>query len=483
MDNKIKALIEEKKPVVFKTVAVNMQFFDNIELVLSQILQMKNYQHLKTPLFFILKEIIENAHKSNLKRVFFNENGLDIFNHKDYEFGIEKFSNEVRDDPAKLIEKLKQSEKYVKVGFKDYSKTDLKIQIENNSKIVSQEKQRIKQKLTYFIENANSMDMFDQLEGAGMGLYLSLKMMDQIGIPPNSYSINDSDEHTISKIEFEYKSVNPPPYNEVTKQILDTIEKLPDYPHSIQKILDKLNQEQEVDFEDIANDLEHDPVLSADVLKLVNSAKFMVNRRIGSIKEALKIIGLKEIKSIIFSYGAMKTINERFGTIQEIWDHSYRVASISRIIAKKVLKKQNDDEFHSAGLLHDIGKIVLMSITKEQAEKIEQICRTKGIDMPIMEELMLGISHAKIGGEIAEFWHFPDTLVDAITHHHDPIMAEQNKDIVYTTFLANYLAENHHESTVTVHAIDFEVRDFFNFKTDADLINFIEKYRIRDYID
>ena len=320
------------------------------------------------------------------------------------------------------------------------------------------------------------MRLLDQTEGAGMGIFLSLKMMEQVGIPSNSYSIGVHKGFTVAKISFDYSKISPPPYSEVALEILNQLSSLPKFPENIKRLLAKLLEE-DVKVDAIAADIQRDPTLAADILKLVNSAKFSLTRKISSLKEAVNLVGIKGLKNILYSYGAISVIDNRFGTVEEVWDHCYRVGQISTELSKIKKIETKDDVFFTAGLLHDLGKIVLMSFDKDTAKKIESVCRDKNIDIPIMEEIMMGLSHARIGGQIAEYWEFPKNLVDPITHHHDPAMTDDNFEVVYTVHLANYLEKARKDGIYTIFGIEEPVREFFAINSDQDMKDIASKLK------
>jgi putative nucleotidyltransferase with HDIG domain len=468
--------LKQKKPVTIEAVEADNEFVSSVDHAFSEILKIKNYRHLHSPLSFVLREFITNANKANLKRIYFNQNGYNIENQEEYQKGMESFSFEIRDNPEKYAKYLQPYKMFIKVIFQEYSSNIFSVYIINKALLTQQEEKRIKEKLGYYKEHLTAHELLDQTEGAGMGIFLSLKMMEQVGIPPNAYSIGMHKGFTVAKISFDYSKISPPPYTEVALEILNQLSSLPKFPDNIKKLLAKLLKE-DVMLDAVAADIQKDPTLATDILKLVNSAKFSLTRKISSLKEAVNLVGIKGLKNILYSYGAISVIDNRFGTVEEVWNHCYRVGQISTELAKLKKIDTKDDVFFTAGLLHDLGKIVLMSFDKETAKKIESVCREKDIDIPIMEEIMMGLSHARIGGQIAEFWEFPKNLVDPITHHHDPAMTDDNYEVVYTVHVANYLEKASRDDIYTLFGIEEPARDFFGINSDDDIKALVSKLK------
>lgn len=463
----------ERKPISMQTHEADMEFIDKVDIILSQIFRKKNYQHLRTPLMFIFRELITNANKANMKRVFFKLNGLDINNPAEYEKGMQEFSEQVRNDNGKITSYLERYKVFVKVLFQEYADRQFTVYILNSGELLPREKERILEKIKHFNDDADGADILDMTEGAGMGIMLSLKLMEQVGISSEALTLGVHKGMTVAKFSFDYTSIHAAPYNVIAEEILKIVNTLPKYPDNIKNLLAKLLQP-DIKVQDVAEEISKDPSLSSDLLKLVNSAKFSLQRKIGSIKEAINFVGIKGLKNLLYSYGAMQAIDSRFGSVNQVWEHSYKTARVASLIAERFKLNKKDDESFTAGLLHDMGKIVLMSFDLNKAKSIDEVCRQRGIDLPVMEELIMGLSHAKIGGEIAKYWDFPSSLISAITYHHEPIMAETDHELVYTVNLANYIASVKNKSELNAYLIEPDVRDFFKINSTYDIVKFAE---------
>ncbi len=192
------------------------------------------------------------------------------------------------------------------------------------------------------------------------------------------------------------------------------IERLPSIPkvvHEVWKIIEQKNAEPAKVSEVISKDIS----LSAKVLKLVNSPFYGFPNRISSIKHAVILLGLDAIRGLLISTVVFGDINEE---IKDMWDHACDCATIAGIIAK-VLDIKESDELTVAGLLHDMGKVILKNYFPELEAKIKTLQKIENIPDSEAEKKVIGISHDTINKWITEKWHFPPILTEAIVFHHN----------------------------------------------------------------
>lgn len=468
---------------------------EKMELLLFLILKRKQMEHLFTPISFIIHELISNANKANMCRVFFRLNGISPEKPKDYASGMKKFEFVYQEDPDSLLKYVEQYGMFLKASFQEYGDNCFHFSVANNAPVAKEniivtednlseldfkknQMQKIMDKIKQFEKVKHDFDKFNELvaseENEGLGLLFALKLLDNIGIPSNSLAYDFDEFMTIAKLKFNYNEVSPPAYSVLAEAILKEVEVLPQFAENINALISKLSQG-EVDINEVAEDIERDPGLAGDMLKLVNSAKFMLNRKIASIKESINYVGIQGLKDLLYSYGAMKVLNDKYGEIQEIWEHSHKTA----IIAAKLVHIKNlatkADEYYAAGLLHDIGKIIVLGLDKDMAGKISDFCASRQVEMPIMEDIMMGLSHAKIGGKIAEHWGFPPSLISAIKYHHEPAIPDDYKELNYTIYLSNYFANLKPGNYGLLSDIDIRIKSFFNIKDQNQLELLIKK--------
>lgn len=230
------------------------------------------------------------------------------------------------------------------------------------------------------------------------------------------------------------------------KQLLLEMGGVPSVPTLYRKIVQEM-QSEKPSVERVANIIEKDAGMSAKVLQIVNSSTYGLKQNVSNVSQAVKLLGLSNIRSLVlaaetFQPAEEDSLPENF-RIEELWHHSLRVASYAKKIAMMELERQKaaDDAF-TAGLLHDIGQIVLaMKKTEEfgEALRIAQEQRELLIDV---EKEMFGATHSEVGGYLLELWGLPDPITEAITFHNFPSgCGDDHFSIVTALHVANYFAE------------------------------------------
>ncbi len=202
--------------------------------------------------------------------------------------------------------------------------------------------------------------------------------------------------------------------------ILSEAENLPVLPDIVNKILQQIDDPKSdaAVFQDI---ISKDPVLTAKVLKMSNSAYYGFSREIDTISEAVIILGLETLKSIVIAASAFKSLNQPFDgyglSKGELWRHSLATAMAARLIGKS-LNYQDTEKFFISGLLHDIGKILLSKYLRKYVDDIKILVKMRGISFDEGEKQILGFNHCDVGAEIARYWKLPDLLVEVAKYHH-----------------------------------------------------------------
>lgn len=172
--------------------------------------------------------------------------------------------------------------------------------------------------------------------------------------------------------------------------------------------------------------LSEDQVLTARILKLANSSYYGFPRRIGTVNLAVVVLGFDTVKDLVLSVAVMDLFRKgardgRFD-VARFWDHSVRVAAASRQIAR-LMRWRAAGECFTAGILHDIGKIVLHQYQPREFDEMVRRVVEEGVPSLDAELDVLGATHADVGAWLAEKWGLPPVLVEAIRHHHDPARA------------------------------------------------------------
>jgi HD-like signal output (HDOD) protein len=215
--------------------------------------------------------------------------------------------------------------------------------------------------------------------------------------------------------------------NDRLKTLVCQMTRLPSIPSLYMQVVEKSSRS-DTSVEEIGKIIGRDIGMTAQVLKLTNSAFFGLSRQFSSAAEAVAYLGLDTIKSLVLSIHAFSQF-EKAETgalkIEAVWNHSLQVASLAKRISK--LEGQDakaTEEAFTAGLLHDIGKLVLaVNLAKEYAEAT-RLAHT-GLELPLAEHQVFGANHADVGGYLIGLWGLPVPVVEAVALHHAPSRAPQ----------------------------------------------------------
>jgi putative nucleotidyltransferase with HDIG domain len=296
-------------------------------------------------------------------------------------------------------------------------------------------------------------------------------MLRSIGLDESFYKVtkDDKNNETIVSVDIYLDTVTEMQVNYISDVILAEIGNLPIFPEKI-KELEHMLSDRDVQFTKIASVIQSDLTLTAELLRIVNSAQYMLPQKVSNITNAISLIGMKGLKNLLISYGTQNILSKKFGKMDEIWQHSYRVASYAYHMANDMKRADLQDDAYIGGILHDMGKIIAVTAYPVLMDKINNHCVDKGINCSMIERLSMGLSHARIGADIARHWNFPDSIVDVINCHHQPLLApDETKDLVHIVYLANILSHIR-DQTIYFSLIEKDVLRKYRIRTKQDLI-------------
>lgn len=210
---------------------------------------------------------------------------------------------------------------------------------------------------------------------------------------------------------------------QVIRNTLESISTIPTLSIVIDKLA-RLLQNPQTSAEEIGRAITTDQALASKVLKLVNSAFYGFPGKIGTITHAVVILGFSTVKNIVLTASIFDAFSNRKDpysdfSMENFWMHSIACGAASQTIARHIGFKEKEECF-IAGLVHDIGKIILCNYFPEEFDHVFQTSRQKGQLFYESEKQTIGITHEEIGGLITHRWNLPVSLQNAVQFHHAP---------------------------------------------------------------
>lgn len=221
--------------------------------------------------------------------------------------------------------------------------------------------------------------------------------------------------------------------------ILEAVESIRPLPASVTRVLNALEEPSTTGIV-LAEVIGHDAALAAQVLQLANSALLGYGPACSTLSEAVMRIGFERVRMLVMAAGASGALSRRLVGYRlgddYLWRHSVAVARAAQLLARAV-RYPGHEEAYVAGLLHDMGKLVLDQHMRADYQKVAELV-LQGRGMPWqVEEFLFGACHGGVGGMMAERWHFPVTLTDAIRFHHAPSLARTRQELAALVNLAD----------------------------------------------
>jgi HD-like signal output (HDOD) protein/CheY-like chemotaxis protein len=211
--------------------------------------------------------------------------------------------------------------------------------------------------------------------------------------------------------------------SESVKTLVARINKLPTLPATYQKLVEALRQPNS-SIEDVSRVIATDPAMTARILKLVNSAYFGLQKPVADITRAGALLGLDRIMALVLGQGIFADCeppNVPGFSMDELWQHSVATATAAhRIAIAEQLDREQVAAAFLAGMLHDIGKLVLaMGLPEQYGQVLEKVGNRPG-ELQSVEMLELHAAHNDVGAYLVGLWGLPNTIAEAIAYHEDP---------------------------------------------------------------
>ncbi|MBS3908396.1 MAG: HDOD domain-containing protein [Actinobacteria bacterium] len=228
---------------------------------------------------------------------------------------------------------------------------------------------------------------------------------------------------------------------EVAQKILKEIRDLPPFSAIANRAL-KLTNDPRASAVDISRVISYDPAFTARVLRMANSAYYGFARKVTTVSEAIVILGYETLKSVVLALTLQKFYDNEvrgYGLEKgDMWKHSVGCALASRLLATQI-KYPAVEEAFVAGLLHDVGKVILNEYVRDEIDEIIELAGSQGLSFAEAEKRVLGFDHQDIGSKVAEKWNFNDTVVEAIRCHHRPERAKKEPELTAIVHVADFI--------------------------------------------
>lgn len=223
--------------------------------------------------------------------------------------------------------------------------------------------------------------------------------------------------------------------------LVEKVEEIPAFPQTVLRIMELL-KEPRSSATDIEKEVMKDQGLTTKVLKMANSAYYSGRRQIKTVGDATVLLGFDTVQAIVLASTVGKVMGKELKGYSYERDALWRQSQVSAIMARAIAKKakySNPDIAYTAGLLKDIGKVILDEYVSESYNEILKIISEETISCVSAEEKVLGYNHGQVGAKIADKWHLATELSEAIEYHHDPFKTFMNLELVSIVHISDAL--------------------------------------------
>lgn len=229
------------------------------------------------------------------------------------------------------------------------------------------------------------------------------------------------------------------------EKLIDRSGKLGSLPAIVYRVFDVMDDPKSTATQ-IGRVINDDPALTARLLKLVNSPFYGFSRKVDTVYRAVALIGHKELRSVVVAASAIKVfdgIPSELVSMPVFWKRSLTTAVVARVLA--AFKREKEIErYFIAGLLHDIGSLLLYLQLPEEMTQVLHQYRADGVDLIKAEKEVMGYDHAEVGGALLKKWNLPPLICGAVRYHQMPDKAaDSEQGAAWLIYLAKLIVERH----------------------------------------
>lgn len=226
--------------------------------------------------------------------------------------------------------------------------------------------------------------------------------------------------------------------------LLASADKLPSLPEICLRASEQL-EDDSVRVQQIGETVQNDAAISSRILRMVNSVYYGLPNHVSSIAQAVALLGRQRLKQILIGSVLSSVFQRKPGVdfpAQEFWQHSIKTAIIARKLAEDIEDIAEPESLFTAGILHDIGQLIMLDKAYEEMKETRKIAEEKRISVVEAETEIIGLNHAEVGAALIRHWGLPEVLSESVAEHHSLEHHGNYPEAAHVLYLANQLAEH-----------------------------------------
>ena len=226
------------------------------------------------------------------------------------------------------------------------------------------------------------------------------------------------------------------------EQLIGKDQDLPSLPEIYLRVSEQLEDESST-VQQIGDTVQNDPAITTRILKMVNSAYYGMPNEVASVSQAVSLLGRERLKHILIGSVLRGVFSEQENpafSMQVFWQHSIKTAIIARHLAPQIKSIQEPESMFTAGLLHDIGKLLLIKKIPLRMLAAEEYMIQKRVDVLSAELSQVGVTHTAVGEALMDHWGLPQLLIECARNHHEVVHDGPNREATHLIYLANCLS-------------------------------------------
>ena len=437
-----------------------------IQEILMYFLMQCHQEHMTDNLVFCLSELLTNSKKANTKRVYFQEQNLDITDEMQYHQGMISFKKDTLSNIAHYLELQKEAGLYIKLILQ-LTDEGIIIEIRNNSLLTKFEKKRILEKLRvaekYEEPHQVVSLMVDQTEGAGLGIIIIILMLRKIGLSRNNYKVFTNENETITQMILPLHQEINKQMNSLYEEFVDNLNTIPVIKESFDSLADIATHS---DDNELIDFISKDVTLAAVLLKGAAAQGHSCSK----ITQAFESLGREGVLALLSKDNPAIRIIDKSEDIRHLWEHEKSVAFCAYNIAKNTPEYKYDlEEVYIGALFHDIECLLLEVATSEQKDTVKKLADSLDKTGLLYQLFQKDFGHSLGCYKLAQKWGLPDTIAQVVHYHNNPTNAPQEvKPLVFAVYLADIL-QYYSQGKAEFYQINSDVLNFFGIHTKGQL--------------